>query len=199
MGRPPTSSKYEVHVKLGTIKNGPVVRNRLRLPHPVKTDIRICVICPPDSKHAEAAKKTGAALVGEDEIFDAVKAGKIEFDRCLCHPESVQKLNKAGVARILGPKGLMPSAKNSTIVRDVATAVEEMVGGSQYREKMGVVRLAIGQLGFSPEEMQKNIRAFMQRLNKDIAILSDRVTKDIHEVVLLSLISGLNIYEMVSN
>src|SRR4051812_5029010 len=64
VGRPPTSVKYEMHVKLKSLKNGPVVRNRLRLPHPVKTDIRICVICPPDSKYAASAKAAGATLVG---------------------------------------------------------------------------------------------------------------------------------------
>ncbi|KAI9847929.1 MAG: mitochondrial 54S ribosomal protein mrpl1 [Sclerophora amabilis] len=186
VGRVPTSSKYEMHLRLRTPKNGPTVRNRLRLPHPVKTDLRICVICPPDSKHAEAAKKQGATLVGEDQIFDAVKDGRIEFDRCLCQTDSLAKLNKAGVARILGPKGLMPSAKLGTVVKDVGVSVKEMVGGSEYRERLGVVRIAVGQLGFTPEEMQKNIRAFVDSVKKDVAQLSDRVSKDIHEVVLSS-------------
>ncbi|KAI9771055.1 MAG: mitochondrial 54S ribosomal protein mrpl1 [Geoglossum umbratile] len=186
VGRPPTSSKYEIHLKLRTAKNGPVVRNRLRLPHPVKTDLRICVICPPGSKHAAAALKHGATLVGEEEVFDAVKAGRIEFDRCLCHVDSLAKLNKAGLGRLLGPKGLMPSAKLGTVIRDAGGSVREMVGGSEYRERLGVIRMAIGQLGFSPEEMQKNIRMFIESVKKDAAQLSDRITKEIHEVVLSS-------------
>jgi large subunit ribosomal protein L1 len=172
-----------MHVKLRTLKNGPTIRNRLRLPHPVKTDVRICVICPADSKVAEAAKKAGASLVGEEEIFDAVKEGRIEFDRCLCHADSLQKLNKAALGRILGPRGLMPSTKMGTVTKDVATAVKNMIGGSEYRERLGVVRMAIGQLGFTPEEMQRNIRAFMEQLKKDIGLLSDRISKEIHEVV----------------
>ena len=187
VGRPPTSSKYEVHVSLRTQKNGPVVRNRIRLPHAVDTSQRICVICPPDSPAAAAAVKAGATLVGEETIFDAVKDGRIEFERCICHTDSLPKLNKAGLGRILGPKGLMPSTKTGTVSRDVAAAVRDMVGGSEYRERVGVVRMAIGQLGFTPEEVQRNIRTFMDGLKKDIALLSDRIGKDIHEVVRIAL------------
>lgn len=172
-----------MHVRFRSLKNGPVVRNRLRLPHPVKTDLRICVIAAPDSKAAEEARKAGAVLVGEDEIFSQVKEGTIEFDRCICHSESLQKLNKAGLGRILGPRGLMPSTKTGTVVTQVGTAVQNMVGGSEYRERMGVVRMAVGQLGFTPEELQTNIKAFMEAVKKDMAQMSDRITKEIHEVV----------------
>jgi len=186
VGRSPTSSKYELHLKLKSLKNGPVIRNRMRLPHPVKTDIRICVICPPDSKYAEAARAAGAFLVGEEEIFEAVKDGRIEFDRCICQNDSLAKLNKTGLGRILGPRGLMPSAKTGTVVKDPASVVKELVGGSEYRERLGVVRLAIGQLGFTPEEMQRNIKAFMDAVKKDMAQLSDKISKEVAEVVLSS-------------
>jgi len=172
-----------MHVKLRTQKNGPVVRNRFRLPHLVNTDIRICVIAPPNSKHAKAAQQAGAVLVGEQHVFDMVKEGRIEFERCICHVDSLQALNKAGIARILGPRGLMPSVKLGTVVKDVGTSVKDLVGGSEYRERLGVVRMAIGQLGFTPEEMQRNVRAFMDNLKKDCAQLSDRLSKEVHEVV----------------
>lgn len=134
----------------------------------------------------KAAKDAGATLVGEDEVFDMVKEGKIEFDRCICHQDSLPKLAKAGVARILGPRGLMPSAKTGTVVKDVASSVKDMVGASEYRERAGVVRLGIGQLAFTPEEVQKNIRTAIESIKKDIAGVSDRTPKDIHEVVLSS-------------
>jgi large subunit ribosomal protein L1 len=186
VGRNPSSSKYEMHVRLRTLKNGPVVRNRLRLPHPVKTDIRICVIAAPDSKAAAEARSAGATLVGEDDIFNQIKEGIVEFDRCICHIDSLQKMNKAGLGRILGPKGLMPSTKTGTVVTQVGTSVRNMVGGSEYRERLGVIRMAVGQLGFTPEEMQRNVKAFMDALKKDMAQMSDRISKEIHEVVLSS-------------
>ncbi|KAF2235964.1 ribosomal protein L1 [Viridothelium virens] len=186
VGRPPMSAKYEVHVKMRTQKSGPTIRNRMQLPHPVKTDVRICVICPPDSKHAQDAKKAGASVVGEDSVLEAIKDGRIEFDRCICHADSLQKLNKANVGRILGPKGLMPSAKTGTVVKEAGSSVKSMVGGAAYREKLGVVRVAIGQLGFNPEEMQRNIKAFIGNIKKDMGLMSDNIQKEIHEVVLSS-------------
>ena len=163
-----------------------MVRNRLRLPHPVKTDLRIAVICPPDSPQARTAREAGASVVGEEQVFDAVKDGRIDFDRCLCHQDSLSKLSKSGVARILGPRGLMPSAKLGTVVKDVGASVRDMVGASEYRERLGVVRMAVGQLGFTPEEMQRNIRAFVEGVRRDIGALSDRISKEVHEVVLSS-------------
>jgi large subunit ribosomal protein L1 len=153
----------------------------MRLPHPVKTDLRICVIAPEDSAAGRAAKAAGASLVGEDHVFDMIKDGRIEFDRCLCHVDSLVKLSKSGVARILGPRGLMPSAKTNSVVKDVSNSVKDMVGASEYRERMGVVRMSIGQLGFTPEEVQRNIKAFMDALKKDMAALADRISKEIHE------------------
>ena len=183
VGRPPTSSKYDLAIRLRTPKNGPAVRNRMRLPHAVDTSTRICVICPPDSIAAKQAIAAGATLVGEETIFNAVKEGRIEFDRCICHVDSAQKLNQAGLGRILGPRGLMPSTKLGTITKDVSNTVKNMVGGSEYREKLGVIRCAVGQLGFTPEEMQRNVKAFMGGIKRDLATLSDRISKDVHEVV----------------
>jgi len=175
--------KYEMALRLKSPKNGPVVRNRLRLPHPVKTDIRICVIAPPDSKYAKDALAAGASLVGEEDIFEAVKDGRIEFDRCICQTDSLAKMNKAGLGRILGPRGLMPSSKTGTVVADPASVLKDLVGGSEYRERMGVVRMAVGQLGFT-EEMQRNIKVFISSVRLDLNRLSDKINKEMAEVVL---------------
>lgn len=155
----------------------------IRFPHAVQTESRICVICPPDSKHAKDALAAGAILVGEDEVFEAVKAGKIEFDRCLAHPDSVPALNKAGLGRILGPRGLMPSAKAGTVVEDVASRVEDLRGGTVYRERDAVIRLPIGQLGFSPEQLRDNLRTTIEQIKKDASGLNDRINKEIYEIV----------------
>jgi large subunit ribosomal protein L1 len=152
----------------------------------VRTDIRICVIADPSSPAADAARRAGASLVGLDSVFDAVKAGTIDFDACIAHPDALPLIGKAGVARILGPRGLMPSVKQRTVTADVAGAVNELKGASEYRERMGVVRMAVGQLGFTPLEMQGNIKAFIDAVRKDINMLSDKISKDIHEIVLSS-------------
>lgn len=183
VGRERTLSKYEVAIRMRTRRDGPVIRNMIRFPHAVQTESRICVICAPGSKQAKEALAAGAVLVGEEEVFKAVKEGKIDFDRCLAHPDSLPALNKAALGRILGPRGLMPSVKTGTVVEDVASRVEMLRGGTIYRERDATIRLPIGQLGFSPEQLRDNLRTTVESIKKDAAGLNDRVNKEIYEIV----------------
>lgn len=144
------------------------------------------MIVPADSPDGKRAKAAGAAVVGTDEVFEAVKAGKIDFDRCIAHEDYVKDLQKAGVARILGPRRLMPSVKEKTVTKDVVNAVKDMVSASEYRERVGIIRMAIGQLGFTPEQVSENIKAVMGSIKKDAVTLSESITKEIKEVVLSS-------------
>ncbi|KAL5338126.1 ribosomal protein L1-like protein [Aspergillus crustosus] len=186
VGREPTTMKYEVHIRLKSRRDGPVIRNMIRFPHSVSTESRICVFCPPGSKHAKEALAAGAVIVGEHEVFEQIKKGVIEFDRCLAHPDSVAALNKAGLGRILGPRGMMPSIKAGTVVEDVAGRVDMLRGGTTYRERDAVVRLPIGQLSFSPEQLRDNLRIAIDQVKKDASNLNDRIVKEIYEVVLSS-------------
>ena len=77
----------------------------------------------------------------------------------------------------------MPSAKTGTVVEDVASRVEMLRGGAIYRERDAVIRLPIGQLGFSPEELRDNLRASIEQVKKDAAALNDRIVKEVYEVV----------------
>lgn len=183
VGREPASTKYEVHIRLKSRKDGPVIRNMIRFPHAVQTESRICVICAPDSKQAKDALAAGAVLVGEDEVFKAVLAGNIEFDQCLAHPDSLPAMNKAGLGRILGPRGLMPNNKNGTVTEDVANRVQMLRGGTIYRERDAVIRLPIGQLGFSPEQLRDNLRTTIEQVKKDASGLNDQISKQIYEIV----------------
>ncbi len=181
------ASKYEVHVKLKAKRSGPVIRpNQLKLPYPVKTDVKFAVICAPDSKQAKEARDAGAIMVGEEELFEAIKNGRIEFDRLIAHPNSMPKLQKEGLPRILGPKGLMPNVKNGTISTDPASLLNQLVGGALYRERLGVVRMAIGKLTFTPEMLRDNLRAFLARIKSDARQLPEEAAKEINEVVLSS-------------
>lgn len=170
------------------MKTAVPVRGRMQLPNIVNSTFRICAICPPNSAVAKKAKQAGAVLVGEEEVFEAVKAGKIEFDRCLCHESSVQKLNESGIARILGPKGLMPNVKRGTVVKDVPGVIKQLAGASEFRERFGVIRCAVGQLGFSPAQMQENVRQFVAKVKQECGRLSGDITKEIHEVVSPSIV-----------
>ena len=77
----------------------------------------------------------------------------------------------------------MPNEKTKTITGNVGGLVRNMVGATEYKETLGVIRCAVGQLAYTPEQLQKNIREFMASVKRDISNLSDQVQKEIHEVV----------------
>ncbi|KAG6053797.1 hypothetical protein E4U17_004340 [Claviceps sp. LM77 group G4] len=184
VGQPPASIKYELHINLKTPRNGPVIKGSIRLPNAVQSEWQVAVICPEDSDIAIAAAAAGAVAVGEETIFEAVRAEKIGFDRLICHEKSEQALNKAGLGKILGPKGLMPNRRMKTIVDDVGKAIRDLAGAAEYRERQGVIRLAVGQLGYTPDQLKANISGLLKKIKSECADLQDEVTKEIHEVIL---------------
>jgi large subunit ribosomal protein L1 len=185
VGNPPSSVKYEIHVKVKSQKNGPVVRNRIRFPYPVKSDTRIAVICPEDSPMMAEAQQLGAVAVGQESLFESIKAGRFNFNKLICHTDSEEALKKANVGKLLGPKGLMPNRRHGTITSDIKATINDMVGSDEYRERDGVVRMAIGQLGFTPQMLADNLMAVMERIKKDAdAIVDDGHPKAVDEVVL---------------
>ncbi|SPQ21528.1 5f4c22bb-8faf-4aa9-9fe1-4552ace7a774 [Thermothielavioides terrestris] len=186
VGRPPNVVKYELAVKLKAHKGGPVIRNRVRLPFATKQDTRIGVICPEDSPLAAEAKELGAVAVGEESLFESIRQGNIPFNKLICHVDSVDALKKANLGRILGPKGLMPNPKTRTITRDLKTTMNELIGAEEYKERDGVVRIAIGQLGFTPQMLSANVKTFMSLLKEDINNSDENHPKALDEVVLSS-------------
>jgi len=129
---------------------------------PLLRRVRVAAFCQGDD--AEVAKEAGADLIGVEEIIDDVLKGNIAFDRCIATPEVMPKLGK--VARVLGPRGLMPNPKLGTVTTDVAKMVKELKGGMvQFRtEKTGIVHAGIGKVSFKAEDLEDNVRAFMVAL-----------------------------------
>lgn len=184
VGRPPQTIKYELAVRLKTPRNGPVIKGRIRFPHTVKTtDVRVAVICPENSEIAQQALQAGAVLAGQESVFEAVRNDNITFNRLLCHTSSETALNKAGLGRILGPKGLMPNRRMRTITDNVVSAIRDHSGAEEYRERSGALRIPVGQLGFTPKMLAANVKSFMSSIKQDIAKL-DGAGKEVREVVL---------------
>lgn len=158
----------------------------MRLPYPVKNDTRIAVICPDGSSAMNDARIGGAVAYGEESLFAMIKENpnNLPFNRLLCHLDSMQAMNKAGLGRILGPKGLMPSLKTGTVTKNIRGLLQDMVGTETYREKIGVVRMAIGNILFTPKQLSDNVKAFIDSIKDDIERMEDRVDKKIIEVVL---------------
>ncbi|OTB00175.1 hypothetical protein M426DRAFT_324490 [Hypoxylon sp. CI-4A] len=188
VGRPPNSVTYELSLKIRTPKNSPVLRNRIRLPYPVKNDTRIAVICKEGSGAMHDARTGGAVAFGEESLFEIIKANpnKLPFNRLICHIDSEPALKKAGLGRILGPKGLMPSIKTNTITKSVKTMMHDMVGAENYRERIGAIRMPIGNIQFTPKQLSENVKALVTSVKENISNLEDKVKKGLIEVVLTS-------------
>ncbi|KAI1323715.1 50S ribosomal protein L1 [Xylariaceae sp. FL0255] len=188
VGRPPNSGTYEIALKIRTIKNGPIIRDRIRLPYPVSNDTKIAVICKPDSGAAAEARVSGAVAWGEESLFELIRTtqGALPFNRLICHVDSEPALKAAKLGRILGPKQLMPSLKTNTITRSVVTMMQEMAGAENYRERIGAIRMPIGNIQFTPKQLADNIKVLLASVKGKIADLEDRAPKDLIEVVLSS-------------
>lgn len=184
VGQNPFTTKYDLAVNLKTLKSGPVIKSRIRLPHPVQSNRRIGVICKEGSALAIQARAAGAVAVGEESLFQALRDGTVELTSLICDKSSADKLAKANMGRVLGPKGLMPSVRMKTITSNVLGLLKEMAGADNYREKDGVIRLAVGQLGFTPEMLAANVKAVVAQVKEDCSALEGNHNKEVHEVVM---------------
>lgn len=136
-----------------------IVRGVTTLPAGSGKNIKVAVFAKGDK--AEEAKKAGADIVGEDDLVDLVKTGKFDFERFIATPDMMSKVGQ--VARILGPKGLMPNPKLGTVTSDVAEAIKSAKSGQiEYRtDKAGVIHAGVGKASFNEKDLKENILAFI--------------------------------------
>jgi len=127
------------------------VRGVTSLPHGTGAKVRVAVIAKDDK--AEEAKKAGADIVGAEDLIETIQGGKIDFDRCIATPDMMALIGR--VAKVLGPKGLMPNPKLGTVTPDVTKAVKAAKAGSiEYRaEKAGIVQAGVGKVSFDDKKL----------------------------------------------
>jgi large subunit ribosomal protein L1 len=156
----------DIAVKLGVDPrhSDQMVRGIVSLPAGLGKNVRVAVICK-DDKIADA-KSFGADVVGSLDVIEAIKGGKIDFDVCIATPDMMGIIGQ--VARILGPKGLMPNPKLGTVTTDIATAVKNAKNGQvEYRvEKAGIIHAGLGKTSFSTADLMSNIKAFIDSVVK---------------------------------
>jgi large subunit ribosomal protein L1 len=140
------------------------VRGMVSLPNGTGKTIRVAVFAKGDK--AEAAKKAGADLVGDDDLAEAIQKGEINFDRVIASPDMMVLVGKLG--KVLGPKGLMPNPKLGTVTPNVAEAVKAAKSGQvEFRiEKAGIVHAGVGKASFSEKALVENVRALLDAVNK---------------------------------
>lgn len=139
-----------------------IVKGSALLPHGTGKPVRVGVFA--SGEQAEAARAAGADFVGEEDFVDAIQRGEADYDRVLATPDALPFARK--VARVLGPKGLMPNPKLGTVAEDIGEAVKNAKGGEVIfrTKKKGELNLGIGKVSFSEEKLLDNLRAYMLAL-----------------------------------
>lgn len=140
------------------------VRGVVQMPNGTGKTLRVAVFAKGDK--AEAAKAAGADYVGAEDLAAKIEAGEINVDRVIATPDTMVVVGK--VAKILGPRGLMPNPKLGTVTPNVADAVKAAKAGSiEFRvEKAGIVQAGVGKASFTEEALAGNIRAFISAVVK---------------------------------
>jgi large subunit ribosomal protein L1 len=157
----------ELHIRLGIDpkKADQLVRGSVTLPHGTGKQKRVAVFA--TGPAAEAAKKAGAAIVGAEELIAQVRQKNgIDADVVVATPDMMKTLSS--VAKILGPRGLMPNPKNETVTPDVAKAVKELSGGKvTFRnDESGNLHQVVGKTAFADAEIIANIQAFIEAVKR---------------------------------
>lgn len=156
----------EIHFNLGVDPkhSDQVVRGTVVLPHGTGRQVRVLVFC--KDNNLEAAKNAGADYAGGDDLVQKIQSGWLEFDAVVATPDMMPVISK--VAKVLGPRGLMPSPKAGTVTVNVAQTVKELKAGKiQYRVDKGAnVHASVGKLSFSDEQLVENIKAVIESVVK---------------------------------
>ncbi|TKW61815.1 MAG: 50S ribosomal protein L1 [Blastochloris viridis] len=139
--------------------NDQMVRGVVSLPHGNGKTVRVAVFA--KGAAADEAKAAGADVVGLEDLIAKVEAGNIDFDRVIATPDCMPQLGK--IARILGPKGMMPNPKLGTVTPNVAKAVKDVKGGMiEFKvEKAGIIHAGVGKRSFSADKLSANIKALV--------------------------------------
>jgi len=156
----------EVHIKMSIDpkKGDQQVRAAVVLPHGIGKTAKVAVIT---STKATEAKEAGADFVGAEDLIEKIKLGKMdEVDVIVASPEMMPKL--AAVAKILGPRGLMPSPKTDTVTDKIKEAVEMLKKGklSFKNDNSGNVHQVIGKVSFDAKKLEENYVSFMDAIQK---------------------------------
>ena len=155
----------EIAIKLGidVAKADQNIRGMLSLPNGTGKKVRVAVFT---VNGQEDAKKAGADVIGGEELIDKVANGFLDFDRVIATPDMMPKMSK--VARVLGPKGLMPNPKLGTVTNNIAEAVANAKAGQiEYRaEKNGIIHAGIGKMSFATDKLVENANALIDQLKK---------------------------------
>ena len=160
------SIDVSLRINLKQSKGGDLsLRSVVKLPNGSGKKSKIAVLCEPDK--IQEAKKSGAEVVGSDDLIEKISLGKFDFTKLICTPAMMGKIGKHG--KVLGPKGLMPNPKLGTVTNDITKTVQNIKSGlvEIRNDKDGNLASTIGRKSFSNEKLLENYKHFIEFIKKE--------------------------------
>ena len=160
------SIDVSLRINLKQSKGGDLsLRSTVNLPNGSGKKSKVAVLCEADK--IDEAKKSGAEVVGSDDLIEKIAAGKLDFTKLVCTPVMMAKIGKHG--KVLGPKGLMPNPKLGTVATDIAKAVKDIKTGliEIRNDKDGNLAATIGRKSFTSEKLLENYNHFIESVKKE--------------------------------
>ena len=152
------------HLGVDPRKSDQMVRGSVSLPHGTGKDVKVAVFAKGEA--AKAAEEAGAKFVGFEDLIKKVQEGFTDFDAAIATPEAMTEVRK--IARVLGPRGLMPNPKTGTVTDDTAKAVREVMAGRiDYKiDKSANISGPIGRASFDADKLHENASTFIESVVK---------------------------------
>jgi large subunit ribosomal protein L1 len=160
------SVDVSLRINLKQSKGGDLsLRTTVNLPNGSGQKNKIAVLC--ESDKIDEAKKSGAEVVGSDDLIEKIADGKINFTKLICTPAMMAKIGKHG--KVLGPKGLMPNPKLGTVATDITKAVNDIKTGliEIRNDKDGNLAATIGRKSYTNEKLLENYNHFIETVKKE--------------------------------
>ena len=160
------NESMELHIRLGVDPRhaDQQVRSTVGLPHGTGVTKRVLVLAM--GEKVKEAEDAGADVVGGEELVQKIMGGWMEFDAVIATPDMMKSVGRLG--KVLGPRGLMPSAKTGTVTFELADAIKEIKAGRvEFRvDKAGIIHNAVGKKSFTAEALFENAKTLLQAIQK---------------------------------
>jgi large subunit ribosomal protein L1 len=156
------SVDLDINLGIDPSKGEQVVRGSISLPHGRGKTVKILVFAKGD--YVDQAKKAGADFVGAEDLVEKITGGWMDFNYAVATPDMMGLVGK--VAKILGPRGLLPNQKLGTVTFDVAAVISDLKKGRQFfkNDKSGLVHFSIGKVSFDAAKLKDNLAVFLKAL-----------------------------------
>ena len=160
------NESMELHIRLGVDPRhaDQQVRSTVVLPHGTGVTKRVLVLA--TGEKVKEAEEAGADVVGGEDLVQKIAGGWLDFDAVIATPDMMKSVGRLG--KVLGPRGLMPSAKTGTVTFDLANAIQEIKAGRvEFRvDKAGIIHNSVGRKNFTPDALFENAKVLLQSIQR---------------------------------